>query len=124
MGRGNTHPQAASIAAGALIVSAPGRTPTSAAPLSMEEHSMADEPKLFPIQAKARNLEWATVSETMYMRAYEIYSHVFSPQRAMIEGGCRGGFAVGELVAFLYAGNFPKEQWRDRVDEAFKGMNL
>lgn len=54
--------------------------------------------------------------------AYEVYSHVYAPQPAMIEGGCRGGFSVGELIAFLYARSFPKTEWRTRVDEAFRGM--
>lgn len=68
--------------------------------------------------------EAAHVNEAVYMRVYEIYSHVFCPQQAMIEGGCRGGWGVGEMVAFLYAGNFPKEQWRSRFNEAIKGMKL
>lgn len=86
---------------------------------------MADEIKLFPIQVKrGYGRDRTTVRESVYMRAYEVYSHVYAPQQAMIEGGCRGGFGVGELVAFLYASGFPKEQWRARVDEAFKGMDL
>ena len=56
------------------------------------------------------------------MCAYEVYCHVYSPQEAMVTGGCRGGFSSGELIAFLYAHSFPKEQWRARVDEAFRGM--
>jgi len=56
------------------------------------------------------------------LRAYEVYSHVFSPQEALITGHCRGGFSTGELIAFLYARTFPKEEWRERVNEAFHGM--
>ncbi len=56
------------------------------------------------------------------LRAYEVYSHVYGPQKALIEGECRGGFSTGELIAFLYAHSFPREEWRTRVDEAFKGM--
>ena len=56
------------------------------------------------------------------LAAYEVYSHVFAPQEALIVGNCRGGFSTGELIAFLYARSFPKEEWRKRVDEAFKGM--
>ena len=56
------------------------------------------------------------------MRAYEVYCHLYSPQEALVTGGCRGGFGVGELIAFLYAHSFPKEQWRARADEAFRGM--
>lgn len=54
--------------------------------------------------------------------AYEVYCEVFGPQPALITGGCRGGFGVGELVAFLYARSFPKAEWRSRVDEALTGM--
>lgn len=56
------------------------------------------------------------------MRAYEVYCHVYVPQEAMVTGGCRGGFSVGELLVFLYAHSFPKTEWRDKVDEAFRGM--
>ena len=54
--------------------------------------------------------------------AYEVYCHIFSPQSALITGNCRGGFSTGELIAFLYAHSFPKNEWRKRVDEAFNGM--
>lgn len=80
--------------------------------------------KLFPIQGNPRDRKQATVRESVYMAAYEVYRHVHGPQQAMIEGNCRGGFGVGELVAFLYARSFPREQWRDRADEAFKGINF
>jgi hypothetical protein len=56
------------------------------------------------------------------MAAYEVYCHVYAPQEAMVTEGCRGGFSTSELIAFLYARSFPKEQWSDRVDEAFAGM--
>ncbi len=56
------------------------------------------------------------------MRAYEVYCHVYRPQEAMVTGDCRGGFGTSELIAFLYARSFPKEEWRARVDEAFEGM--
>lgn len=58
------------------------------------------------------------------MLAYEVYTHVFGAQEAMVTGSCRGGFGMGELTAFLYARSFPKSEWRARVDEAFHGMNL
>lgn len=56
------------------------------------------------------------------LRAYEVYCHVYAPQEALITGDCRGGFSTGELIAFLYARSFPKEEWRMRVDEAFCDM--
>jgi len=56
------------------------------------------------------------------MKAYEVYCHVYGEQESMVTDGCRGGFSAGELIAFLYASSFPKSEWRQRVDEAFKGM--
>lgn len=56
------------------------------------------------------------------MRAYEVYCHIYAPQEAMVTGNCRSGFSAGELVAFLYAHTFPKQEWRERFDEALKGL--
>jgi len=64
------------------------------------------------------------VSSLVTLRAYEVYRHLHGEQEAMITGGCRGGFGAGELVAFLYARGFPQNEWRQRVDEAFKGMEI
>jgi len=55
-------------------------------------------------------------------RAYEVYCKVYGSQAALITGDCRGGFGVGELIAFLYAHSFPESEWEKRVDEAFHGM--
>ncbi len=77
----------------------------------------------FPIQRSTLlPREQTVVPKDVYMAAYEVYCHVYAPQEAMITGWCRGGFGLGELVAFLYAKPFPKEQWRHKVDEAFHGM--
>lgn len=54
------------------------------------------------------------------LRAYEVYCEIFRPQPAMIEGGCRGGFGAGELIAMLYARSFPKSEWSARFEEACK----
>lgn len=62
--------------------------------------------------------------QTVTMRAYEVYKHVHAPQEALITGDCRGGFGVGELIAYLYARSFPRVEWRDRVDEALTGLKL
>jgi hypothetical protein len=56
------------------------------------------------------------------MAAYEVYCHIYGRQDSLVTGSCRGGLSVGELVAFLYARSFPKEQWGARADEAFCGM--
>lgn len=76
-----------------------------------------------PIQMpRGFNREATRVSTKVTMRAYEVYCHIFSPQEKLITGGCRGGFGIGELTAFLYAYPFPKSEWRVRVDEAMDGM--
>ena len=62
--------------------------------------------------------------QAVTLRAYEVYKHIYGEQERLITGNCRGGFGVGELVAFLYAYSFPKEEWRQRADEAFAGMKL
>lgn len=91
--------------------------------MSEPRSNPSSELKTFPIQIqRGYSSKPATVRESIYMAAYEVYCHVFAPQQAMIEGGCRGGFSSGELVAFLYARSFPREQWSARVDEAWKGM--
>ena len=79
----------------------------------------------FPIQRSILlPREHAVVPKDVYMAAYEVYCHVYGAQEAMITGWCRGGFGIGELVAFLYAKSFSKELWRAKVDEAFDGMKL
>jgi len=83
------------------------------------------EKRTFPIQRSTLlPRDQAVVPEDVYMAAYEVYCHVYGPQEAMITGWCRGGFGIGELVAFLYAKSFPKELWRHKVDEAFEGMKV
>jgi len=83
------------------------------------------EPKIWPIQrSNKRYNEQASVPKVVYMAAYEVYCYIYSPQQAMIEDGCRGGFGLGELTAFLYARTFPKEEWRNRTNEAFRGIDL
>lgn len=60
--------------------------------------------------------------ESVVLMAYEVYCHVYGAQHAMIDPsrGYRGGFSTGELIAFLYARNFPREHWSARVEEAFE----
>lgn len=81
-----------------------------------------DHLKLFPVQTRQPIHDGAKVNKAVYMAAYEVYSAVYGPQQALIEGGCRGGFSSGEIIAFLYARAFPKNEWSHRVDEAFKGQ--
>lgn len=68
-----------------------------------------------PVQTRSVR---TSVPAAVSLRAYEVYAHVFSPQPVLIEGSCRGGFGVGELVALLYARSFPPEEWRARFEEA------
>lgn len=79
------------------------------------------EIEVHPIQTIDR--KGGKLAKVVTMRAYEVYCHKYGSQEAMVTGWCRGGFSTSELIAFLYARTFPKEQWSDRVDEAFSGMD-
>ena len=92
-----------------------------------ENATLPAEKKLFPVQRPGfpsygpASKEQAKVWEPIYRAAYEVYSAVYGQQQDMIEGGCRGGFSTGELIVFLYARTFPKQQWRDCVESCFNG---
>ncbi len=73
-----------------------------------------------PVQNRSRG--GGRVSRSITMRAYEVYSHVYAPQEALVTGGCRGGFGVGELIAFLYAYSFLKDEWKNRANAALRSM--
>lgn len=86
---------------------------------------MSDEPETHPVQRSRRlDRERGRAPVVVTMRAYEVYCELYSPQPAMVEGNCRGGFGTGELVAFLYARSFPKAEWSARFDEALRGLNV
>jgi hypothetical protein len=75
-----------------------------------------------PVQTKMVVHQSARCPQSVTMRAYEVYCRLWSPQEALITGNCRGGFGAGELIALLYARSFPKNEWRDRFEEAVHGM--
>lgn len=77
-----------------------------------------------PVQSPSDPRAQLRVPKVVTMRAYEVYCDRCGAQEALVTGWCRGGFGLSELVAFLYARSFPKEQWKDRVREAFKGMEM
>lgn len=74
-----------------------------------------------PVQKSSNRLQ-GRVNTKVTLSAYEVYSHVYAPQKALITDGCRGGFSVSELISFLYAKSFPKNEWSGRVQEAFEEM--
>ena len=61
--------------------------------------------KVAPVQGYAPGIPWS-----IHMEAYAAYSKKWRPQQALIEGGCRGGFATDELDEFVPG-------WRERVSE-------
>ena len=85
-------------------------------------YQMTTEVEVHPVQTHQSRYGDAKCPKLVTMAAYEVYCHVFSPQVEMVTGTCRGGFSAGELIAFLYARSFPKNEWRDRVDQALRGM--
>ena len=78
--------------------------------------------KFHPVQTHQGRQCRGKITTKVTVAAYEVYCHVYAPQEAMMKDGCRGGFSTGELIAFLYAKTFPKEQWKNRVHMAFEGM--
>lgn len=88
---------------------------------------MEQEIAVHPVQAHSTRLrrdEQGQAPIVVTMAAYEVYCHVYAPQADLIQGSCRGGFGVGELIALLYARSFPKDEWRKRVDEALTGLKV
>ena len=81
------------------------------------------EPAVHPVQTLYRASS-GRCPQVVTMKAYEVYCHIHGEQKAMVTGGCRGGFGAGELIALLYAATFPKSEWRDRENEAYRGMKL
>ncbi len=83
-------------------------------------------PEMHPVQTSRWNMrERSLLTSTVTQRAYEVYCHLYGEQEALMDlagRGCRGGFSTGELIGFLYARSFPKDEWKARVDEAFAGM--
>lgn len=61
------------------------------------------------------------IPDAVHAAAYEVYSEVYGPQPALMGGGCRGGFGMGELIGFLYARTFPRAEWRQRWQEFQRG---
>jgi hypothetical protein len=80
------------------------------------------QPDTHPVQFHPYRALDARAPRCVTLAAYEVYKHLYGDQRAMVTGGCRGGFGIGELMAFLYARSFPKDQWAQRVKDALTGM--
>ena len=94
-----------------------------AAPNSRAEDAVTDEAQAtHPVQTRQPVPHGARVSTKVSLRAYEVYAALYGPQEALITGDCRGGFGAGELIALLYARSFPREEWRQRFQEALDGM--
>ncbi|KKL79809.1 hypothetical protein LCGC14_2011120 [marine sediment metagenome] len=83
--------------------------------------------KTMPVQERlsiTQRRNPACVPAEVALRAYEVYCHLYGEQEALVTGNCRGGFGVGELVAFLYARSFPQDEWRQRVDDVLHEIAL
>ena len=62
----------------------------------------------------------ATINPEVHEAAHEVWATVY-PASAAVP---RLRFGVGEVIAFLYARSFPKEQWKQRVEMALEGMSF
>jgi hypothetical protein len=61
--------------------------------------------KRAPVQGYSAGIPW-----DMHLRAYDAYCKKYGSQKALIEGGCRGGFGTQELDAFIPG-------WREELSE-------
>lgn len=61
--------------------------------------------KRAPVQGYTPGIPWS-----LHLEAYDAYRKRYGSQQALIEGGCRGGFGIGELDMFIPG-------WRDKVSE-------
>lgn len=84
---------------------------------------MSEEPKVHNIQIARRTEGRGWLPEVVTTRAYEVYTNLY-PGQSLAKLNERGGFGVGEVIAFLYAYPFPKAEWLRRTEEAFRGMKL
>lgn len=86
---------------------------------------MREAPERHPVQARAPLPgRGARVPAVLTKRAYEVYSDLYGTRQSLERLNERAGFGVGELLAFLYARSFPRAEWRARVDEGLRGMDL
>jgi hypothetical protein len=88
---------------------------------------MSDIPevKLSPIQMPRSSYTYkGKVQEGISRQAYAVYSHIYGDSQSFERLNERGGFGIGELVAYLYAHSYPKVEWRKRADAAFYMMAL
>jgi len=61
------------------------------------------ESKRAPVQRFSGGIPWS-----LHLEAYDAYCKQYGAQPALIQGGCRGGFGVGELDEFIPG-------WRERI---------
>lgn len=88
--------------------------------LAPEEKEM---PETYPIQIQRLRVGRDTAPKCVVECAFEVYDYVYGGQ-TLERIHERGGFHVGELLAFLYARSFSKEEWRARVFEALHSINV
>lgn len=79
------------------------------------------EPTMHPVRVHLHSHHGPQVSKEITDRAWEVYGSMHGSQTNAVIAE-RGGFGITELIAFLYARTFPEDQWRERSDEAFRGI--
>ena len=88
----------------------------------MEKKDIVATHPVQTVNVGSRRGEVCKLSKAVTLRAYEVYKYIYGAQDAMVTGGCRGGFHISEIISFLYARSFPKEEWEARVRECDNGM--
>jgi chorismate-pyruvate lyase len=105
---GKAYPRSSCTACGATIATGLGRScPRVGRPSEAQMTEPADVAGLVerraPVQGYSAGIPWS-----MHLEAYDVYCKRYSPQPALIQGGCRGGFHANELDEFIPG-------WRERL---------
>jgi hypothetical protein len=79
------------------------------------------EPPVHPVQTHHYRQRRAVAPQSVTMRAYEVYCHVYGPQEALVTGGCKSSFSTGELVGFVYAHSFSQGRNGDSASMRHSG---
>jgi hypothetical protein len=82
-----------------------GREADAALAVKDAEIARLQPRKIAPVQGYYPGIPW-----DMHLRAYAAYCKKWSPQKALVEGNCRGGFGTEELDEFIPG-------WLDEISE-------
>lgn len=84
---------------------------------------MSDEIQVHPVQINTGYGRRGLMPAVVTRKAFEVYDYIHYGT-TLTRMNERGGFSTGEIIAFLYARQFPRQEWSKRVTEALVGMDI